>query len=248
MKARKYKRTELLYSQREEVHKNKLVFNISYYPIFSKLKNIIFKIHLLLTPGREHRKVFENVPVIGFKKGKSSKDILVRAKVLPLKTERSFCGPCNKPRCEISKRITKTHQFESSSAKRIYSIRPQNLNCSTKNVVYLFTCNTCHKQYTESTEESRSRFNNYRCSHRNFLRNKKVKQESFHAHFAEDLHQGESDWEVRLIDQGVSVDVRRRGSCSQHELDTFQPNGLNEREVAVFYCNFYQIPIHAVLQ
>ena len=74
--------------------------------------------------------------------------------------------------------------------------------------------------------------------HRNFLRNKKVKQESFHAHFAEGLHQGESDWEVRLIDQGVSVvdqgvsvdDVRWRESYWQHELDTFQPNGLNERE------------------
>ena len=43
------------------------------------------------------------------------------------------------------------------------------------------------------------------CVHRNFLRKKKVKQESFHAHFTEALHQGESDWEVRLIDQGVST-------------------------------------------
>ena len=65
--------------------------------------------------------------------------------------------------------------------------------------------------------------------------NKKVKQESFHAHFTEVLHQGEIDWEVRLIDQGFSVDdVRRRESYWQHELDTFQPNGLNEREVPPF--------------
>ena len=55
---------------------------------FSKLKNILFRIHLLLTPDREHRKVFENAPIIGFKKGKSLKEILVRAKVPPLKTER----------------------------------------------------------------------------------------------------------------------------------------------------------------
>ena len=103
------------------------------------------------------------------------------------------------------------------------------------NVVYLFTRKTCHKQYTGSTEEFRSRFNNYRCLHRNFLRNKKVRKESFHAHFTEVLHQGESDWEVRLIDQGFSVDdVRRRESYWQHELDTFQPNGLNEREVPLF--------------
>ena len=66
LKARKYKRTELLYSQREEVHKNKLVFNITYYSIFSKPKNILSKIHLLLTPDREHSKVFENIPIIGF--------------------------------------------------------------------------------------------------------------------------------------------------------------------------------------
>ena len=57
------------------------------------------------------------------------------------------------------------------------------------------------------------------------MRSKKVLQESFH----------ESDWEVRLIDHGVSVDdVRQREFYWQHKLDTFQPNGLNEREVALF--------------
>ena len=67
------------------------------------------------------------------------------------------------------------------------------------------------------------------------MRNKKVKQKPFHAHFGEGLHQGESDWEVRLIDQGVSVnDARRRESYWQHELDTCQPNGLNESKVALF--------------
>ena len=63
----------------------------------------------------------------------------------------------------------------------MYCIRPHNLNCASKNVVYFFTCKTCHKQYTGSTKEFRSRFNNYSCSHMNFLRNKKVKQVSFHA-------------------------------------------------------------------
>ena len=134
LKTRKYRKTELLHSQREKVHKNKLVFNITYYPNFSKLKNILSKIHLLLTLDRKHSKVFENVPIIGFKKGKSLKNILLRAKVPPLQTEECFCGPYNKPRYEIHKHITKTHQFGSSSMKRIYSIRPQNLNCSSKNV------------------------------------------------------------------------------------------------------------------
>ena len=88
------------------------------------------------------------------------------------------------------------------------------------------------------------RFNNYRCSHRNFLRNKKVEQESFQAHFAEGLPKGESYWEVRLIDQGVSADeVRRRESYWQHKLDKFQPNELNGREVAFFDSTLFNISL-----
>ena len=178
---------------------------------------------------RQYSKVFEKIPRIVLKKGKSLKVILVRAKVPPLKTEDGFYGPCNKNKatCEICKHISKTRQFESSSTNDIYSIRPQNLNCVSKNVVYLCTCKTCHKQCTDSTEEFRSRFDNCRCLHRKFFRNKKVKQESFHAHFVEGLHRGESDWEVRIIYHGVSVDdVRRRESYWQHKLDL---NELNER-------------------
>ena len=44
-----------------------------------------------------------------------------------------------------------------------------------------------------------------------------------------------SDWEIALIDQAQSVnDLKRRESFWQHELDTFQPNGLNEHDVVLF--------------
>ena len=49
-------------------------------------------------------------------------------------------------------------------------------------------------------------------------------------------HNGVDDWEVRLIDQTDDVeDLRKTESFWQHEMDTFQPNGLNEREVALFW-------------
>ena len=86
LKARKYRRTELLLGKRD-VHKNKLVFNITHYPIFSKLSSKISRIYLLSTPDGEHSNAFENVPLTSFKKGKSSKNILMRAKVHPVKTE-----------------------------------------------------------------------------------------------------------------------------------------------------------------
>ena len=44
-----------------------------------------------------------------------------------------------------------------------------------------------------------------------------------------------SDWEITLIDQTDSVDnFRRRESFWQYELDSLQPNGLNERDVTLF--------------
>ena len=60
-----------------------------------------------------------------------------------------------------------------------------------------------------------------------------MNQESFNTHFAEVNDEG--DWEVRLIDQTDNVEqLRKRDPFWQHELDTFQPNGLNEHEVAPF--------------
>ena len=40
------------------------------YPNFSKLKSILSRIHILLTPDRGDSKVFENIPVISLKKRK----------------------------------------------------------------------------------------------------------------------------------------------------------------------------------
>ena len=208
--------------------------NITYHPSFSNLGDTMSFLQLLLTPGQEHQKLFHKVPIIGFRRVKSLKDILVRTKVAPVQKNEGFCGPCKKSRSEICAHIVSTDSFKSTTAQRTYFIRPPDLKCSSENVVYLFTCKTCSKQYTGSTEDFRPRFNNYRYAHRNFL--KRNKQVSFNAHFAEVNHNGEDDWEVRLIDQTDNVkDLRRRESFWQHELDTFHPDGLNELEVAFLY-------------
>ena len=101
--------------------------------------------------------------------------------------------------------------------------------------MYLFSCKACSKQYTGSAESFPSRFNNYKSAHRSFIKGNTVKQVSFHAHFEDDKHHGISDWQITLIDQTDSVDdLRRRESFWLYELDTFQPNGLNKRDVALF--------------
>ena len=46
--------------------------------MLTKLKNILSEIHLVLTPDREYGKVFERIPIVGFRRAESLKDILVR--------------------------------------------------------------------------------------------------------------------------------------------------------------------------
>ena len=181
--------------------------------MLSKLKYVLSEIHLLLTPDREHGKVFEKIPIVGFRRAKSLKDILVRAKVAPIEKKKGSCRSCGGTRCKICKHVMTTETFRSFSTKREYCIRSNSLNCRSKYVVYLFSCKACSKQYTGSTESFRSRFNNYKSAHRILIKGKTVKQASFHAHFEDDKHHGMRDWETTLIDQTEGVDdLRRRGS------------------------------------
>ena len=234
LKARKSSRDELLNKQRRKENEDKLVLNITYHPSLAQLKMTMTRIHLLSTPNNEYNKVFRGIPIIGFRRAKNLKDIIGRTKIPQVKNK-GWRGPCEGLRCEAYKHIVPTRNVTSSTTKPTYEIRPENINFRSKNVVYLISCKTCLKQYTERLEEFKARFNNYRCAHHNYRKNMKVKQESFQAHFADGVHSGEGDWEKRLIDQSDSTeDIRKRESFWQHELDTFQPNGLNEREITLF--------------
>ena len=113
----------------------KLVFNFTYHPNFSNLKDTMSFLHVLLTPDREHQQTFHKVPIIGFRRAKGLKDILVRAKVPPVLKNEGFCGPCKKSRCEICEHIVSTDSFKSTTTQRTYFIRPPDLKCSSKNAV-----------------------------------------------------------------------------------------------------------------
>ena len=136
LKARKFSRAELLNNQRKKETEDKLVLNIMYHLFLAQLKVVMTRIHILLTPDKEHSKVLRDVPIIGFRRAKSLKDILVRTKIPELKNK-GWCGPCKGPRCETRKHIASTRNFTPSTTKRTYEIRPENLNGRSKNVVHL---------------------------------------------------------------------------------------------------------------
>ena len=55
------------------------------------------------------------IPIVGFRRAKSLKDILVRAKVAPLEKKKDSCRSCGGSMCEICKHVVTTEIFRSFS-------------------------------------------------------------------------------------------------------------------------------------
>ena len=61
-------------------------------------------------------------------------------------------------------------------------------------------------------------------------------QMSFHSHFCKEDHNGMDDWEFTLIDQSQNEQkLRMREDFWINKLQTFEPQGLNKREVTMDY-------------
>ena len=81
LRALEHSRESLLEKLKLESDQKKLPFYITYYLAFQNVRIILQELHILLTPDLEHKKVFQDIPVVGFCNGKSLKDHLVRAKL-----------------------------------------------------------------------------------------------------------------------------------------------------------------------
>ena len=168
LKVRKFTSKDLLYQDSKTKGRNKFVFNFIYHPAYSKLKYILSNINLLLAPDIQYRKLFPEVPV-GFRRGKSLKDLLIRTKFQWKKKHGNSCG-CRGKRYEVCTVLEEKNTFTNKEVSDIYKIREGlHLDFNSENVVYLITCKKCKKQDVGSCiTRCRTRFNNYRSCHRKF--------------------------------------------------------------------------------
>ena len=166
------------------------------------------------------------------------KDILFRAKVAPLEKKIDCCRSCRGTRCEICKHVVTIKTSRSFSTKREYCIKPNNLNCRSGNVVYLF-----HAKHVQNNTQIVSKvfdLDSTITSQPIGISLKGIPPNKCHFTLILKMTNimvwvsGKS-----LIDQTYTVDdLRKRESFWQYELDTFQPNGFNERDVTLFW-HFY---------
>ena len=122
LSAREYSRNDHLEKEKQQMSERKLIFNITYYPDFRNVRSIMEQLHILSTPNKEHKKVFPDVPVVGFQNGKSLKDYLVRAK-LPKLDESGRCEPCGKKICLVSDSISTTITFTTEAYQETFKIK-----------------------------------------------------------------------------------------------------------------------------
>ena len=80
--------------------------------LFKGVRQILKDLHLLLTVGQAHGRVFSDVPIIGFKNAKSLKDHLLRA-ALPQLDREWISKPCEGANrlCEVCESLKNTTNF-----------------------------------------------------------------------------------------------------------------------------------------
>ena len=176
LRAREHLRKDLLEREKTETSEPKLTFNITFYLVFQNIRNILQELHFLLALDKEHKKVFPDVPVVGFRNGKSLKDYLVRA--TPPKTNER-CEPCGKKTCLVCNSIRTTTTFTTEACGEIFKIQSGPLNCNSEKVLYLLKCKVCGEApyIGKAKIKFRYRFNNYKSKHRAFRKgNQKISQ------------------------------------------------------------------------
>ena len=183
------------------------MLNITYYPVFQNIRNILQELNLSLALDKEHEKVFPNVPVVGFRNGKSLEDYLIRA-VLSKTNETERCESCGKKTCLVCNSIRTTTTFTMEACSETFKIQSGTLNCNLEKVLYLLKCKVCGEApyVGKAKTKFRYRFNNYKSKHRAFRKgNRKIPQKLFHDHYCLDGSLGIDDWDFTLFEQCETI-------------------------------------------
>ena len=122
LKARGESRDSLLQRGNTRTSKSKLTFKITYYQAFQNVRSILKEFQILLAPDKEHKIFFPEVPIVGFRNGKSIKDYLVRA-ALPKMDNAGGSEPCGKDTCHACDHIMTTNTFTTKACGVVSKIQ-----------------------------------------------------------------------------------------------------------------------------
>ena len=178
LRAREHSRKSLLEKVKSEPDQNKMTFNMTCYPVFQNVRNILQELHILLTLDKDHKKLLQDIPVVGFRNGKSLKDHLVRAKLANAEIS-GRSESCGKGNCQVCDFICHTDTFSTKVCSETFKVQSGVLNCNSQKVVYLLKCRICGKApyIVKAKTKFRAKFNNSKSADRSY-RKKNAKYHS----------------------------------------------------------------------
>ena len=168
-KANLQEREQLLKEKKKETATN-IPLSLKYNRTLPKIKEIVMKHWHLLHVNPNLAEIFQNPPILAFRRNKNLRDIISTKLIEKDKVKRKFTNKIqgkytpylanNRTLC--CKQVVHTTTVRNNQANRIFLIY-HNLNCQSKYVIYLLECTKCKIQYVGKAEtEFNIRLNNHR--------------------------------------------------------------------------------------
>ena len=225
---------------RERGNTNRIPLVTTYNPHTSFIAEIANRNWHFLQSKERLARIFEQRPLIVYRRPKSLRDTLVSSKLRSKTTgdhttTTGDCGPCKKPKCSWCIRINKTSTFTGTQDSKVFDIF-HTVNCQSTFVIYIIECKICKLQYVGKSETA---FNLRLNNHRNHIK-RGVSSCELTEHFLQNTrsHNFDNDVIFTIIEQikRSEMDIERKKEILrtreifwQRRLNTLQPNGLNKR-------------------
>ena len=162
-RAAKFRRDDLLI-QKEVVPKKRIPFVTQYHPLIKKFSPTLRKEFTSQLKDPSLTDLFKDPPIIAMRQPPNLHRLLTSSKLPTSCSSKTGNLPCNKPRCQICKHITTGISVKLPNLKT--PLNPPNLNCDSKNVIYIIHCTACSNgtYVGETGTPFRLRFNNHKKS------------------------------------------------------------------------------------
>ena len=209
---------------------DRVPFPVTYHPMLPNLHEILCRHHNLLTSSQKLSAVFQEPPLVSYRRPKNLRDLLVHAELKQPSNVSKGPGtlPCGGRGCKTCPSlIPNNSKITSHSTGQTWPVW-SSATCKSSDLVYLVQCRKCGKQYVGETKQPlHHRLN----SHRSDINTKKLENKPVAQHFNQPHHNAShlSICVIELLSRGDDVICRTHESRWIRQLDTMQPSGMNLR-------------------
>ena len=227
----------LKYKSINENNTDRVFYPTTYSQATQSAPQIIEKHFPTLQQSEQTRNISKNPPMMSYRRGRTLRDILVRARdpvpstlTTPQGDKETPNGfyKCKSTKCIIHTHITETQHFKSTVTHQQFTIN-SHITCKSSWIIYLITCTQCNKQYVGKTETTLyTRLNNTRSEIRNF-HSTQQKVLPYTIHFNSPSHSMQN-LQITGIESIINKShdtILHRESFWIQKLKTLQPNGIN---------------------